>query len=267
MWPKLNLPPRKDLEETIQYFSSNGLGQIGEASRSNRPDRMYPWDWKGGPHPPNPVTLYYLHELIKVNKRITALEFGSGWSSLVIAHALQENKQLYEKEVSQLRRRNPFLLSVVEENDSYLRISRDRVLGAGLTNASFLLSDVQMSTREGKFVTLFDELPLINPDIIYLDGPSQFAPKHKIRGLTTAHEEFMPMAADILQFEHFLSPGTIILCDGRAANVRFLRRNFQRDWEYIRNEESDQHVLHLSEEDSGFINRQQLKFYQEPVGP
>ena len=35
------------------------------------------------------------------------------------------------------------------------------------------------------------------------------------------------MSADILVFEHFLQPGTLIVVDGRAANARFLKTNLE----------------------------------------
>ena len=36
----------------------------------------------------------------------------------------------------------------------------------------------------------------------------------------------MPMVGDILKFEYFLTPGTIIT-DGRTANAQFLNENFK----------------------------------------
>ena len=59
------------------------------------------------------------------------------------------------------------------------------------------------------------------------------------------------MSCDILKFEHFLTPGTIIITDGRAANARFLKTNLQRDWKY----------LYLKESTLGKYNSKQLSFY------
>ena len=41
------------------------------------------------------------------------------------------------------------------------------------------------------------------------------------------------MVSDILKFEYFYTPGTIIVCDGRAANAKFLKDHFKRNWKYI----------------------------------
>ena len=56
----------------------------------------------------------------------------------------------------------------------------------------------------------------------------------------------MPMVSDVLKFEHFLTPGTII-ADGRTANARFLKSNFQRNWKYIHSLKSDQNYFYLDE--------------------
>ena len=39
----------------------------------------------------------------------------------------------------------------------------------------------------------------------------------------------MPMVSDIRKVRTFLYSCTIIVCDGRAANAKFLRDNFQRN--------------------------------------
>ena len=36
--------------------------------------------------------------------------------------------------------------------------------------------------------------------------------------------DMMPMVSDILRIEFYLTPGTIILSDGRGANVDFLKK-------------------------------------------
>ena len=41
--------------------------------------------------------LYFLYKLITLNKRITAMEIGCGWSSLIIRKALKENKRVVQE--------------------------------------------------------------------------------------------------------------------------------------------------------------------------
>ena len=118
-----------------------------------------------------------------------------------------------------------------------------------------------METFNGRICTTYKNLPLINPDLIYLDGPDQFNVKNKINGITTNHKDMMPMSSDILKIEHFLTPGTIIITDGRAANARFLLSNLQRKWRYKYDNKNDQSVFFLDEKPLGIYNYRQLKFY------
>ena len=68
------------------------------------------------------------------------------------------------------------------------------------------------------------------------------------------------MAADILSFEHFLLPGSLIVVDGRGANARFLKSNLQRKWKYNYIESWDQHFFELVEPPLGSINKKHLDF-------
>ena len=46
------------------------------------------------PYEPDLRDLYRLYNLITLNKRTTIVEFGTGWSTLVMITALNENKRL-----------------------------------------------------------------------------------------------------------------------------------------------------------------------------
>ena len=72
----------------------------------------------------------------------------------------------------------------------------------------------------------------------------------------------MPMICDILKIEYFLTPGTIILLDGRGANTAFLKNNLQRNWIYYECPEFDQHLFYLNDPSLGEYNRAQLDFYK-----
>ena len=69
------------------------------------------------------------------------------------------------------------------------------------------------------------------------------------------------MVCDILKFEHFYTPGTIIVCDGRASNAEFYRDNFQRNRKYLNDKKTDQHVFYLNDPILGKYNKLQVKFY------
>jgi hypothetical protein len=120
-----------------------------------------------------------------------------------------------------------------------------------------------MTTFNNKICTEYENMPLINPDFIYLDGPDQFNVSKNINGFSTRHKDMMPMACDILKYEYFLTPGTIIICDGRAANAMFLKNNFQRKWTYQNDTKNDQHIFYLDDPCLGKYNKLQLNYYNK----
>ena len=73
----------------------------------------------------------------------------------------------------------------------------------------------------------------------------------------------MPMLSDVLCYEHYLTPGTIIVLDSRDSNYRFLMKNFQRNWITTKIKQSGQYILYLDEPPIGKINGEQLKFYKD----
>ena len=107
---------------------------------------------------------------------------------------------------------------------------------------------------------MYKKIPNVCPDLIYLDGPDQFAVANDIRGISTASKDRLPMSADILLMEPFLLPGTLIVVDGRTANARFLKNNFQRNWKYQHLTQEDIHLFELVEKPLGKLNAKQLRF-------
>ena len=101
----------------------------------------------------------------------------------------------------------------------------------------------------------------LNPDLIYLDAPSQFNVKGTVNNISTSHLDFMPMACDILKIEYFLRPGTIIIVDGRTANYNFIKNNLQREWKSFEDFRNEQFFLILNETPLGKLNIKQNEFY------
>ena len=107
------------------------------------------------------------------------------------------------------------------------------------------------------------ELPLCNPDFIYLDGPDQFNVLGKLNGITTKHKDMTPMSCDILKIEHFLNPDSIISIDGRRANANFLKCNLQKNWIYNYSSFYDLHYFQLKESPLGVESRKIINFYKK----
>ena len=199
-----------------------------------------------------------LHFLILSRNVTTILEFGVGKSTIIFNDALAKNEQLNVQFLKKnLRRSNPFECHSV---DNYAKWIDEVESKNKLENVTLHFSELEMGLFNDRICTFYSSIPNVCPDFIYLDGPDQFSPKGKIRGVSTNHPDRLPMAADILSIEHFLLPGTLIVTDGRTANARFLKANFQRDWIYCHNEAFDQHYFELSETPLGVYNKRQIEF-------
>jgi len=209
--------------------------------------------------PPDKADLESLAKIIIETNRTTILEFGCGWSTLVFAASLKFNKKKFNISKGKYRRNNLFECHTVDASKKYLKIAKDRVSKYCKGNTKFYYSNVSMMTWNGKIATEYDKLPLINPDFIYIDAPSTFDVKGSVNGWNTGHADMLPMMCDILKIEHFLTPKTIIVIDGRAANARFIHCNLQRQWQYKYCKTRDQHFFVLEEDPLGKYSKSVIK--------
>ena len=189
------------------FFNKKGLKLLVELSKKKRPtvnQRVLKQ-----PYVPELIDLYNLYNYVILNKRITILEFGSGWSTLILSLALKElrDRPGIIHEVKSLRRNNPFEIFVIENERKFLNITRKRINKfnkfLGIKNPikiNYCFSDVEMTTFNDRICTQYKKLPLCNPDFIYLDGPGQFNVKKDINGISLKHKDMLPMACDILKF-------------------------------------------------------------------
>jgi len=222
--------------------------------------------FKNKPYDPSYDELFFLHNLVTLNKRLTILEIGSGWSTLFFSHALNQNKMKYQSQSEPLRGKNKFELFVLENEKKYLEISKRRIeknFKKNKTKIHWSLSEVKMSELEGRYCTIYSKFPKVSPDFIYLDGPDQFKVKGNVNKFNSNHEDLMPMVSDLIKIEFYLKPGTILVVDGRAANVQFLRSFFKRKWEYYYVKRVDKHILFLNAESLGEANNLLIKFYKK----
>ena len=215
------------------------------------------------PHLPELKDLYFLYQMIVLNNRTTVLEYGCGWSTLIMHLALLKNQQRF-KGKSFTRCAAPYDLFCIDNSKKYLAISKRRINKYSNKNkkVKFFYSEALMTKFNNRYCTEYKNHPLINPDFIYIDGPSQWTVNNRIENFTVNNFSMMPMICDILKFEHFLTPGTIIVTDGRTANARFLKTNFQRNWKHLHHKNNDQHYFYLNEKPLGKWNEEQLKFYK-----
>lgn len=264
---KIKIPKIKSLAYIKKYFKNHKL--IGLTSRHYDHRKMAVNQvFKKKYYPADLRLLYRLHQLIILNKRTTIVELGSGWSTMVFASALIENKKKYEKDVKKLRRNNPFELFVLENIKKYKIMNKKKTFNflrkfSTKIKINWLNTNSKMVNYNGMLATEYDKLPLCIPDFIYLDGPSQFSIKNKINNFSTAHKDIVPIGCDLLKIEYYLIPGTIIVIDGRAANAKFLLDNFKRKWIYKKDVNFDQHIFILNDELLGRWNKLQISFYKK----
>ena len=265
---RIKLPFSKSEKFIENFFYKKNLKLLVELSKKRKlnVNEMSPNE----PYIPELKDLYRLYQFVLINKRITILEFGSGWSTFIISLALKELRDKFHANIKNLRRNNPFELFVLENEKKYLNITKKRIRkfnkDLNIQNPikiNYFLSDVEMTLFNNKICTQYKKLPMCNPDFIYLDGPDQFKVKKDINGISLRHKDMMPMVCDILKFEYFYTPGTIIVCDGRSANAKFLKDHFKRKWKYINDQKNDQHIFYLSDPVLGKHNKKQLDFYNK----
>ena len=266
---KIKFPVKKNKKFIENFFIKKGLKSLVSISKNAPIEPVNP-KASLNPTPPELDDLYNLYQYIFLNKRITICEFGSGWSSLIFSLALYDLKNKYFKDVKDLRANNPYELFIVDDVKYFLNISKNRIENFNSllniknpTKINYTRTDVEMTLFNGRICNAYKKLPLCNPDFIYLDGPNQYKIKKKINGITVKHIDLMPMNCDILKMEYFYKPGTIIVCDGRGANAKFLKDNFKRNWQYYNDKKSDQHIFFLNDPSLGKYNDLQLKFYNK----
>lgn len=251
-----------EVKRYVNFFKIDKLFESGITSIGKVYSDIQISEFESEPFKPKYEDLSRLHWLCLKRKVINILEFGGGFSTAVIADACRTLKGEFGEWVrNNIRVQEEFTIYSIDEEQRYLEITLDRIEKAGLTEFSKLYrSSVEMGLHDNRFVTFYSAIPNINPDLIYLDGPSQFATTTQISGFGINSSVRMPMSADILRLEFFLEPGTLIVVDGRTANARFLRAYLKRSWAYEHDEVGDVHYFELQESPLGPFNKAKINF-------
>ncbi|HBH32764.1 MAG: hypothetical protein N839_0016505 [Desulfofustis sp. PB-SRB1] len=245
--------------EAVDYLEAEGVSKliadyIDTASDQDAFDTV-----RGGritPFDPEPVDLARLHKMIRARKCFTVLEFGVGFSTIVMADALKKNKEEWAQleKKPDIRNRFMFDLFSVDASAHWIERSRRRFPTNLIDYVTFLRSSVHIGRFNGQICHYYDTLPDIVPDFIYLDGPNPKDVQGEINGLSFQCDERTVMAADILLMESTLLPGTCIVIDGRTNNARFLERNLSRNYSVSWDPEGDVTIMELQEKRLGPFN-------------
>ncbi len=182
------------------------------------------------------VSNHKIVDVVNLHKKITrkqcksVIEFGSGISTVVMAHAMWK---IHEKYYIKGR------IYAVEAHPKWADIVRNRITEIGLEEyVEVTTSTPRLSKLGGQACHFFDKLPDVRPDLMYLDGPDPRDVEGNINGITKDGLHFV-VAADPLLYEYSFYPGFQLIVDGRYTNVQFLQNNFKRKYrikrDFVRN--------------------------------
>ena len=203
-----------------------------------------------------------LHMAIRARKVFTVLEFGVGFSTVVMADALKKNRDDWERAADKpkIRSSTPFQLHSVDTSATFLERTQAMVPAHLEDVVNLHLSTATASTFDGRCCHYYESVPDVVPDFIYLDGPDPADVAGGIGGLTWHNPDRVVTSGDILRMEPQLLPGTLAIIDGRTSNARFLAANFYRCWSANRTSAGDITVFELQEAPLGSGNSQRLLY-------
>jgi hypothetical protein len=210
----------------------------------------------GIPFPPQLEDLVRLHRLIRSRKSFTVLEFGTGYSTAIIADALAKNERDWEALPQKPAIRNRFMFQVfsVDASQPWIDETKSRFSAELLPRVHFSHSSIKIGTYCGQLCHYYEQLPDIVPDFIYLDGPAAKDVQGTLNGVSFQCDERTVMSGDLLLLEPTFLPGTFILVDGRTNNARFLARNFKRPFKIHWDKHRDVTTMELDEDRLGKYN-------------
>jgi len=200
-----------------------------------------------------------LHWIVLSRKALNILEFGSGFSTVFIADSCFILNKFF-KNIKKLRVEKKFHIYSLEESKKFINITKKRLSSDLIKHVTLIKSKNKITDYQGKYASQCLNIPNISPDLIYLDGPSQYFTKKNFNGFNFNNISRFPMSADLLFLEYFFEPRTFIIVDGRTSNARFLKDHFKRNWKYIHDLQGDCHYFELMEKSLGIYNKLKLKF-------
>ena len=115
---KIKSPPKKNLNQIKSFFKELDLEKLSKlSSEKTLPINKMIYKYQ---YSPELIDLYRLYNLVFQNKRTTVLEFGCGWSSVIIVKALIDLKKKYFNSIKKIRRQNPFELFIVDNEKIFI---------------------------------------------------------------------------------------------------------------------------------------------------
>jgi len=154
-------PPNRSEHQARTYLQEQGVLAFLQAAQS--PSGQIPADLRD---------LARLHWLAVSRKVFTVLEFGVGWSTLVLAAAMQENQRQWNALEARpnIRNQTPFKIFSVDTSERWVA-NTQKMLPDTLKNyVNLSYSGASVGTFGGRICHFYEQIPDVVPDFIYLDG-------------------------------------------------------------------------------------------------
>jgi len=152
--------------------------------------------------------LLFLWNAVRKRKPKIILEFGSGWSTYVIASALAANATQCS---------NGFLYSL-DHLEEWANITNDTIPEDLERYCKIIYSPVKENEYEGIKGFVFSNIPDILPNMVFLDGPN--LTKERMAAL------------DLLYMESSFPDDFYLIIDKRTKNTEILKEKFKRKYIY-----------------------------------
>jgi len=170
------------------------------------------------------LKLANLYNLVQTRKPKIILEFGVGFSTIVLAAALKDNNDRYKQGGH---------LYTVDAEQHWLNNTENKIPSELKQYVTFHCSPLKICNLNNQLCSLFESLPNICPNLILLDGPSPGSVPGNVIGLSFDMDRPI-VAADILLYESSAPLDFLIYVDGRWRNCNFLRNNLKGKYKHIK---------------------------------
>jgi hypothetical protein len=170
------------------------------------------------------LKLANLYNLIQTRKPKVILEFGVGFSTIVMAAALKDNHDRYNQ------RGHLYTIDAIQQ---WLNNTENKLSPELKQYVTFHYSPLKIYNLNNQLCSHYESLPNICPNFVFLDAPSPLDVIGNVNGLN--FNEWRPIvAADILLYESSAPLDFFIFVDGRWRNCNFLRNNFKGKFKHIK---------------------------------
>lgn len=207
--------------------------------------------------------LYRLYRLVRDTVVLSVIEYGAGWSTLALSQAIWENRENFCEEYIDQRNLNAFQLHTVDASKYFLESALNRIPDSLQSVISPRIAIPRLVSEGENCTVLWSPAQRVDYDLIYIDGPE---PEQVVRGemdFPISNIYDLPIMGDMVRYESYILPSTLIMFDGRTSNYRHFKNHFSRDWISLSNFEKDYSLMYLNEDPIGSINKRHLSFREE----